>query len=1150
MLLEVIQIIIVTSSFIIILLKFNKQSSDYDFLDESGDTFVGTSRFSTLKRDVFKLVFILLQTGLYTFLFFWDFKNDEESTRLSQDAMFTFYWVLRPKLMHGERPVSGIVYCSIWDFLTFSMISPLINKASKGPLKDSDLEELPFANRALSLYNMDVGRISEFATWWSTGCIDSPIELIVGLYFLYKLLGVSCLLGLLVLLLQGIRMIKFLGWDKKWEARVLDARGEELVQLKKNFIYLSIFDLLWAASPALVSVISFIAYTKIMGNELTVSIAFTSISLFNELRFAFNVIPEFVMELFQCLISVNRIEKFLEEDEIAISNENYTSIENKIAFENATVTWNKNKATKETETNENVAPIFTINDLNIEFPMKELSIICGPTGSGKTLLMMSLLGESNIINGKIFCPRYKMEQTDTGLNSSNWIIENSTAYVAQQAWLQNAAIRDNILFGLPYNESRYKQVIKMCALEKDFRIFEDGDMTEIGEKGITLSGGQKQRCSLARAVYSRAQIIFIDDVLSAVDAHTAKHLMNECILGPLMKGRTRILVTHHVGLCLSGASYLVAINNGKITASSSISDLINTGQLATVLEESDSRAAYDDIIELAAENFDKENANKDSSRIIELSTASSTTTTLINADAGDNNEESIQHNYKPKVLVEEEKRPTGVVRLKIYKTYFRANGFIIFWLIVALLFIFTRVSQVSESVWLKIWSMSSTNDQKMNVTTILPFISLPDSSLIGEKTLHVYEKHSVEYYCGIYVLITFASILIGFARFCWLYFGSLRASRRLYRILLHQIIRAPLRFFDTTPVGRILNRFSKDFETIDDRLISDLAWFLNNVIMMFSTVIVIVSITKELMIASILFGASRDLKRMDSVIRSPLYTHFTETIIGITTIRAFGVTKQFMEEMLFRIDNNNRPFFYVWLINRWLSIRFNIGGAFFIFLVGLFIIISKVDAGLAGLSLSFAMNFTEQIMWSVRKYTSLEMSLNSVERYHEFTEIPQEAPEIIEPRPPASWPHDGAIDVQNLEVRYAPDLEPVLHHISFYIKGCEKVGLVGRTGSGKSTIALSLFRFIEPSDGQILIDGIDISSIGIEDLRSRITIIPQDPILFSDYQDEEIYESLRRVHLLPSSESNQDFTLSGDNINVFKNLDTPINHGKVIEYDR
>ncbi|CAH1759323.1 6631_t:CDS:10, partial [Entrophospora sp. SA101] len=1028
-----------------------------------------------------------------------------------------------PKLMHGERPVSGIVYCSIWDFLTFSMISPLINKASKGPLKDSDLEELPFANRALSLYNMDVGRISEFATWWSTGCIDSPIELIVGLYFLYKLLGVSCLLGLLVLvitlpinhftaksyaktqdnlmktrdrrinlmneLLQGIRMIKFLGWDKKWEARVLDARGEELVQLKKNFIYLSIFDLLWAASPALVSVISFIAYTKIMGNELTVSIAFTSISLFNELRFAFNVIPEFVMELFQCLISVNRIEKFLEEDEIAISNENYTSIENKIAFENATVTWNKNKATKETETNENVAPIFTINDLNIEFPMKELSIICGPTGSGKTLLMMSLLGESNIINGKIFCPRYKMEQTDTGLNSSNWIIENSTAYVAQQAWLQNAAIRDNILFGLPYNESRYKQVIKMCALEKDFRIFEDGDMTEIGEKGITLSGGQKQRCSLARAVYSRAQIIFIDDVLSAVDAHTAKHLMNECILGPLMKGRTRILVTHHVGLCLSGASYLVAINNGKITASSSISDLINTGQLATVLEESDSRAAYDDIIELAAENFDKENANKDSSRIIELSTASSTTTTLINADAGDNNEESIQHNYKPKVLVEEEKRPTGVVRLKIYKTYFRANG------------------------------------------------------LIGEKTLHVYEKHSVEYYCGIYVLITFASILIGFARFCWLYFGSLRASRRLYRILLHQIIRAPLRFFDTTPVGRILNRFSKDFETIDDRLISDLAWFLNNVIMMFSTVIVIVSITKELMIASILFGASRDLKRMDSVIRSPLYTHFTETIIGITTIRAFGVTKQFMEEMLFRIDNNNRPFFYVWLINRWLSIRFNIGGAFFIFLVGLFIIISKVDAGLAGLSLSFAMNFTEQIMWSVRKYTSLEMSLNSVERYHEFTEIPQEAPEIIEPRPPASWPHDGAIDVQNLEVRYAPDLEPVLHHISFYIKGCEKVGLVGRTGSGKSTIALSLFRFIEPSDGQILIDGIDISSIGIEDLRSRITIIPQDPILFSDYQDEEIYESLRRVHLLPSSESNQDFTLSGDNINVFKNLDTPISEG-------
>ncbi|CAG8799525.1 2902_t:CDS:2, partial [Racocetra persica] len=273
---------------------------------------------------------------------------------------------------------------------------------------------------------------------------------------------------------------------------------------------------------------------------------------------------------------------------------------------------------------------------------------------------------------------------------------------------------------------------------------------------------------------------------------------------------------------------------------------------------------------------------------------------------------------------------------------------------------------------------------------------------------------------------------------------------------------------------------------------------------------------------------------------------------GITTIRAFSASKRFMQDMLLNIDNNNRPFFYTWLTNRWLSIRFDITGAFVSFLAGIFILwnLDRLDAGLAGLSMSFAMHFSEQIMSTVRKYTSLEMSFNAVERVSEFSEIPQEAPAIIEPRPPAYWPHSGAITVQNLEVKYAPNLEPVLHHISFNVEGQEKIGLVGRTGSGKSTIALAMFRFVEPSDGKILVDEIDISSVGVEDLRSRITIIPQDPILFtgtirsnldafSQYEDIEILESLRRVHLIPSAEDVEANSFADDNINLFKNLDTP-----------
>ncbi|CAG8566074.1 12436_t:CDS:2 [Acaulospora colombiana] len=550
---------------------------------------------------------------------------------------------------------------------------------------------------------VDTNRVSELSVWWSS-VIDSPLEIIVGTYFLYQILGVSCLFGLLAMIfvlplnhvaakyyaktqdnlmkardhrvslmteassnassfhflvypkkvLQGIRMIKFFAWEKNWEKRVLDARRTELKQLRYNFIYLALLDLLWMASPIFVTIISFLYYTKIQGNQLTAAVAFTSIAIFNELRFALNVLPELFVDAVQALISLKRIDKFLQEDEIDTSLENAVSHGTTlISFVNAVVTWNKIKNAgndSNGEVNE-----FLMRDLNLNFPIGELSVICGPTGSGKTLLLLSLLGETNVLSGKINCPRSPTDRPDKDINALNWILPNGVAYVAQQPWLQNASIRDNILFGLPYDEERYNQVIMMCALEKDFEVFEDGDMTEIGEKGITLSGGQKQRCALARAVYSRAKHILIDDVLSAVDAHTARHLMNECLLGPLMKGRTRILVTHHVGLCLSVASYLVVTNNGEVRASGNLPELRNSGTLVSVLEESDSRIEFQDLAETTVENVIKSNTDK--------------------------------------------------------------------------------------------------------------------------------------------------------------------TSKKLYQKLLNRVIRAPLRFFDTTPVGRILNRFSKDFETIDSNLI-------------------------------------------------------------------------------------------------------------------------------------------------------------------------------------------------------------------------------------------------------------------------------------------------------------------------------------------
>nr|CAG8493920.1 735_t:CDS:10 [Entrophospora candida] len=1179
-------------------------------------------------------------------------------------------------------------------------------KNSKDEQKDSS-SDMKGVGKITNLMTVDSQRIGQFSMWWTTALIDCPTQITIGLYFLYRLLGVASIFGFMIMiviipinqqtakyfaktqeklmkardnrvnlmneLLQGIRMIKFFAWEKNWTKQVLETREVELVHLRKNFLFLLAFNFIWLLSPVLVSIVSFAVFSKIQGNVLTPSIVFTSIAIFNEIRFVLNQLPEVLMQGFQAYVIKPK---------------------KRIAFENANISWGKPSSSPST----NSKIDFIMKDLNIEFPLEKLSIICGPTGSGKTLLLMALLEETNIISGKVYSPRSSsnndvFNQNNSPLLPANWIVDNSVAYVAQESWLQNASIRDNILFGLPYIEKRYNEVISMCALTRDFEILEDGDLTEVGEKGLTLSGGQKQRCALARAVYSRAKHILIDDALSAVDAHTAKHLIDDCITGSLMKGRTRILVTHHIGLALSKADYLVVLESGKVVTNGVVDDLRSSGELSSVLKEADSDVDFNDLAEAAAETIpleinsnnknlgkimlhqgepstsssitvvnngdnsiseeydDESNNSSDVSSIrsdIDVEGLSSETSTIKEQDINNNGNNSkgggsgniikrllfnnINNNNnkqssgskssttaiqidskKPRVLIKEEERAKGTVKLNIYLKYFNANGNLLFWIMVIFLFFTTRAAQIIESWWLKVWSSSSSKDPKnvtqqlFNMTTYninndndnnnvllydlpsVPDFDLDDSNyyLLPSITNNNYtiirgDNHDVDYYFNIYVLITMASVVLGIMRFLWLYYGSLRASRNLYEQLLHRVIRAPLRFFDTTPVGRILNRFSKDFETIDSILIGDLALFLNNVIMMISTVMVITAITKEFLIASSLFGilyiivgslyakASRELKRIDSVTKSPLYSHFGETLLGITTIRAFGAKKKFMIDMLTKIDNNHRPFYLMWCVNRWLSIRFNVIGSFLSFLAGLFVLlnIDHIDAGLAGLSLSFAMTFSKQIMWSVRKYTALEMSLNAVERIDEFLHIPQEAPEIVNPRPPAAWPHSGNIQFENVEVKYAPDLEPVLHHISFNIQGQEKIGLVGRTGSGKSTISLTLFRFIEPSDGNIFIDNIDIGTIGVEDLRSRITIIPQDPILFTDafsqYRDYEIYEALQRVHLLPSSSTkatssisssernNDDDTsiimtndddVNNDNISMFSNLDTPITEG-------
>ncbi|KAL9545898.1 hypothetical protein MBANPS3_006918 [Mucor bainieri] len=1064
----------------------------------------------------------------------------------------------------------------------------------------------------VNLMSTDAARIADFATQWNT-LIRAPTELVFGIYFLYRLLGWSSIMGLLVIVatlplnhfntkwflslqaqlmktrdkrvslmnevLQGIRQIKFFAWESNWSKRILESRDAELRCIKKGYLSEVVFLLLWQGTPLMVTSVAFWSFTKLQGEQLTAPIAFTSIAIFNELRAAFSLIPESAVRLFETLISVKRIEDYLNEDEISTTDAasstttTTTTVDpdsdnaDTIGFSHATVCWPTTQPDSEAsvDSSSDVTAAgqdtqqdttFTLKDLTVEFPSHQLSLICGGTGAGKTLLMLSLLGETEVKHGTVHCPRSAIpsslddataitsirlsEQDRDHTVPPNWILQDAVAYVAQTAWLQNASIKDNILFGLPFVKKRYQATLAACALVKDLSYLEDGDATEIGEKGITLSGGQKARVSLARAVYSRAQNVLMDDVLSAVDAHTAKHLYEKCLLGPLMKNRTQILITHHVSLCIQGSAYVVYVKEGSIQLSGSPSDLRQAGQLELIFEES------------TVEHKEEEEEEQEQEETIDASAVN---------NARDQQEQAPERKA-PKVLVEKEGRAQGKVKLRLYRLYFKLLGSWLFWMFFFFTVFTARSLDITSTWWLKTWAQSN-EDNNHNMTSF----ALVESNNRFYQRIFTLEKedgtaHDTNYYIGIYVLINLVNILFGLTRYVTTFSGGLRAARKLYVLLLDRVLKAPLRFFDTTPIGRVVNRFSKDFETIDTAVPFDMVQFCVQWTTVISILLVATSVLPVLIVPMIVVAltniylglrfvaASRELKRMDSVSRSPLFTHFGESIVGVATIRAFGMTQHFMLDMLNKIDTNSRPMYYGYSVSRWVSVRIALMGSLITLLTGIFILtnLGNVDAAMAGFCLTYVTVFTDMIYWGIRRYTSLEMNFNSVERVVEFLEMDQEAPTETDVKPPPEWPSQGAIKVDNLHVRYAADLEPVLKGLTFSIKPMEKVGIVGRTGSGKSTLALSFFRFIEAFEGSIFIDDVDISKIGTKDLRSNLTIIPQDPVLFSgtlssnmdpfdQFTQDEIFTALRRVHLLKDT-SDQDI-----NQNVFKDLTTLVSEG-------
>ncbi|KAI0108580.1 multidrug resistance-associated protein [Nemania sp. FL0031] len=1057
--------------------------------------------------------------------------------------------------------------------------------ATKDATKGSD--EQANLGTIINLMSVDSFKISECTSYLHFLLASAPTMLFVSIALLWQVMGLSAIPGLVVMalllpiniflakgfnytqkkimaatdkrihttneILQNIRIIKYFAWEGRFGTIVDEKRRAELKALRNRYIVWALAVAIWNTVPILITFFSFLMYTKIERKPLYPSIAFTAISLFLLLRIPLDQLGDMLAHVQEAKVSVDRVEEFLMEDETEkyhqLGQDNVDEEGHKvIGFRDATFIWGSKTAVA---ADGSVA--FRLMDLNINFKIGKLNIIGGPTGSGKTSMLMALLGEMTLTRGKVFLPGGRSRE-DVHQDPATGLAD-TCAYVAQTAWLVNANIRDNILFSSTYDEKRYKDVLVACALQRDLEILDNGDETLVGENGITLSGGQKQRISLARAVYSNSQHLLLDDCLSAVDSHTAKWIFSNCINGPLMKGRTCILVTHNTTLCVPLSDYVVLLDNGRIAAQGPSLEVIESGKLGEEIRNK-SRPGSQPVSRIpsrAPSSVGEESGD-----------------TLIN----DGGEENVNGNAAAKKTVQKqdamrEEKATGAVKWPVMKLYLSAMGRWWFWVVAVVVFTTQQLSGVASNIWIKEWanqyvsgvdavsriqfSIASQNSISVSVsrsyfasiaqyaqdTAVGMFGPSPDYSGMDVPEVNV------DYYLMILALIGLTGAFLALLRDLWLFFGSLTASWKLHKRLMTAVSRAKFKFFDVTPLGQLMNRFSKDLEAVDQEVAGVAIGVMTCAMGIAITVVLIAAITPGFLVAAVFITAlfvfvamfylraSRDLKRLESVNRSPLFQQFGETLSGVTTIRAYGDERRFIRDNLARINKQSRPFIFLWGANRWLSFRTDVLGDLVAFFAGVFVIISigKIDPGSAGLSLSYAIGFSENILWLIRLYAMNEQNMNSVERVKEYLDVEQESAAIDEKnRPPMNWPAHGGVEFIGYSTRYRKELDPVLKEITFKINPRQKVGIVGRTGAGKSSLTLAIFRALEAETGKILIDDVDIGMIGLQDLRQAITIVPQDPTLFTGtirsnldpfdlYTDEEVFSALRKVHLIGTSET-------------------------------
>ncbi|XP_054832209.1 ATP-binding cassette sub-family C member 3 [Eublepharis macularius] len=992
----------------------------------------------------------------------------------------------------------------------------------------------------VNLMSVDAQRFMDLTTFlnmlWS-----APLQICLALYFLWQALGPSVLAGVAVMvllipfnaaiamktralqveqmqykdsriklmneILNGIKVLKLYAWEPSFAEKVLEIRKNELRVLKKAAYLNSLSTFAWVSAPFLVALTTFAVYVTVgEKNILDAEKAFVSLSLFNILRFPLSMLPQVISNIAQTSVSLKRIQHFLSHDELDPS-----SVENKliapgyaVTVKDGTFSWAKD-----------LEP--SLKDINLLVPSGSLVAVVGHVGCGKSSLVSALLGEMEKLHGEI-------------------AVKGSVAYVPQLAWIQNATLKDNILFGHPYNEHKYQTVLESCALQHDLQVLPGGDSTEIGEKGINLSGGQRQRVSLARAVFSDVDVYLLDDPLSAVDSHVAKHIFDK-VIGPegTLKGKTRILVTHGINF-LPQVDYIVVLVDGKISEMGSYQELLKQNKsFADFLrnyapdediEEDEPTIVEDEEVLLAEDTLSNHMDLADSEPVTnEVRKQFLRQLSVISSDGEcpskmstkrklcdkKSSETPLAKKGPSEKLIQAETTETGTVKLTVFWQYMKAVGPLVS-LFICFLYCCQNASAIGSNIWLSIW----TNEPVENGT-----------------------QHNVHMYVGVYAALGLLQGLFVLISSFTLAMGGIKAARLLHAGLLENKLHTPQSFYDTTPIGRIINRFSKDIYVIDEVIPPTILMFFGTFFNSLSTMIVIIASTPlfaaVIIPLAILYyfaqrfyvATSRQLKRLESVSRSPIYSHFSETVTGASVIRAYRREKSFVHISDMKVNDNQKSYYPGIVSNRWLGIRVEFVGNCVVFFAALFAVLSKstLTAGLVGLSVSYALQVTMALNWMVRMTSDLETNIVAVERVKEYSETETEAPWIIEDkRPSEDWPTQGQVQFANYSVRYRKGLDLVLKDLSLDVKGGEKVGIVGRTGAGKSSMTLCLFRILEAAKGEIQIDGLRISEIGLHDLRSKLTIIPQDPVLFSGtlrmnldpfnkYSEEELWRALELSHL-------------------------------------